>query len=205
MAIADFRSPAGPTQGLMSDMRVTLGQAREATGDLADNMEALKRNFLFRGFFNQRGYFDLDAISPDDYQKGVLENGKRKAMRIWLSSDVLFTAGPDGRETLTPDGRLRIDSAMATYLRYVPANPIVIEGYATAGGTGERFQRSRTRAALVRDYVLNQYELLPQHTGYIALAEDAPGSPSGDAWDGVAIALFLDRDALQFAAQPRTN
>ena len=34
----------------MADMRVTLAQAREATADLADNMEALKRNFFLRGF-----------------------------------------------------------------------------------------------------------------------------------------------------------
>ena len=200
-AIADFRSPGGPTQGLMSDMRLTLGQAREATADLADNMEAMKRNFLFRGFFTQRGYFDLDAISPDDYRKGVLENGKRKAMRIWLSSNVLFEKRADGKEVLTPDGRARIDSAMATYLRYVPANPIVIEGYATEGNVGDRFERARMRAASVRDYVVNRYELSPQHTGSIALAEDAKGSPDGDKWDGVAVTLFLDRDKLQFAPQ----
>ena len=200
-AIADFRSPSGPTQGLVSDMRVTLTQAREATSDLADNMEALKRNFLLRGFFNRRGYFDLDAISPADYQKGVLENGKRKAMRIWLSTDVLFETREDGREVLTADGRARVDSAMATYLRYVPANPIVIEGYATAGTLGEQYQRSRTRAASVREYVLNRYDLLAQHTGFIALAGNAPGSPLGGEWNGVAITLFLDRDELQFAPQ----
>ena len=127
-AIADFRSKDGPAQGLMADMRVTLVQAREATADLADNMEAMKHNFLLRGFFNQRGYFDLDAISPAEYRKGVLENGKRKAMRIWLASDVLFETGPDGTEVLTADGRARIDSAMATYLKYLPANPLVVEG-----------------------------------------------------------------------------
>ena len=60
-------------------MQMTLTHAREATSDLADNMEALKRNFLLRGYFNRRGYFDLDDISPADYRDGVLENGKRKA------------------------------------------------------------------------------------------------------------------------------
>ena len=197
-AIGDFRSPSGPTQGLMSDMRVTLSQAREATADLADNMEAMKRNFLLRGFFNNRGYFDLNTISPADYRKGVLENGKRKAMRIWLGADVLFETRPDGTETLTPEGRGRIDSAMATFLKYLPANPLVIEGYATAGPVGERFQRSRTRAGAVRDYVMSQYALRPQHTGSIALADEATGSPTDDRWDGVAVTLFLDRDELQF-------
>src|SRR5205085_3104585 len=70
-AISDFRSKDGPAQGLLADVRVTVNQAREATADLADNMEALKHNFLLRGFFNRRGYFDLDDISPADYRKGV--------------------------------------------------------------------------------------------------------------------------------------
>ena len=39
-AISDFRSSDGPAQGLIADMRLTMSQAREATADLADNMEA---------------------------------------------------------------------------------------------------------------------------------------------------------------------
>jgi phospholipid/cholesterol/gamma-HCH transport system substrate-binding protein len=200
-AISDFRSADGPAQGLMADMRVTLTQAREASADLADNMEAMKHNFLLRGFFNRRGYFDLDDISPAQYRTGVLENGRRKAMRIWLSSDVLFEAGPEGTEALTADGRARLDSAMATYLRYVPSNPLVIEGYATQGTVGERFRHGRIRAGIVREYLMGRYDLLAQNTGYISLAEDAQGSPSGERWDGVAVTLFLDRDQLQFGDQ----
>jgi len=51
----------------------------------------------------------------------------------------------------------------------------------------------------VRDYVMRRYELLPQNTGLMSLADDAVGNPGGTtAWDGVAITLFLDRDELQF-------
>jgi hypothetical protein len=38
-------------------------------------------------------------------------------------------------------------------------------------------------------------------TGYISLGNDAQGSPTDGPWDGVAIALFVDREALQFVAQ----
>jgi len=203
-AIADFRSKDGPAQGLFADMRVTLTQAREATADLADNMEAMKHNFLLRGFFNQRGYFDLNAISPAQYRSGVLENGKRKAMRIWLSSAVLFEEGPGG-EALSVEGRSRIDSAMTTYLRYVPANPIVVEGYAMDGMVGDRYRLSRQRAGLVRDYLIGRYGLPPQNTGYIALGSEVQGSPSGDKWDGVSLTLFLDTAALQFIDQQATR
>ncbi len=197
-AISDFRSKDGPAQGLFGDMRLALLQAREATSDMADNMEAMKHNFLLRGFFNKRGYFDLDAISPDEYRKGVLENGKRKAMRTWLSAAVLFEPGPEGTEVLSQDGRARLDSAMATYLKYIPSNPIVVEGYATTGTTGERFSQGRIRAGIVREYLLGRYELGPSNTGFISLGNDAQGSPSDDKWDGVAIALFLESAALQF-------
>lgn len=200
-AIADFRSKDGPAQGMFADMRVTLAQAREATADLADNMEAMKHNFLLRGFFNRRGYFDLDAISPDQYRNGVLENGRRTAMRIWLAAPILFETRPDGTEVLSEDGRQRLDSAMATYLRYVPSNPLVVEGYAMQGTAGERFQRSRLRAGSVREHLLGRYDLMPQHTGYIALGSDAQGSPGGNGWDGVALSLFLDAEALQFSNQ----
>jgi len=197
-AIVDFRSKEGPAQGLFADMRMTLGQAREATADLADNMEAMKHNFLLRGFFNKRGYYDLASISPADYRTGVLENGKRKAMRIWLKSSVLFEVKPDGTELLTDGGRARIDSAMSTYLKYLPSNPIVVEGYAPAPTVAEQFQFSRRRAALVRAYVLSKYDVPAQNAGFIGLGEEAPGSPEGDRWDGVSLTLFLDRAALQF-------
>jgi phospholipid/cholesterol/gamma-HCH transport system substrate-binding protein len=199
-AIADFRSKDGPAQGLFADMRVTLTQAREATADLADNMEAMKHNFLLRGFFNRRGYFDLDAISPAQYRSGVLENGKRKAMRIWLAAPVLFEEGPGG-EVLSAEGRSRVDSAMTTYLRHVPSNPIVVEGYAMDGTLGERYRLSRKRAGIVREYLMGRYGLMPQNTGYIALGSDVEGSPAGKKWDGVSLTLFLDTAALQFADQ----
>ena len=44
-------------------------------------------------------------------------------MRIWLKSSVLFEVKPDGTEVLNDGGRLRIDSAMSTYLKYLPSNP----------------------------------------------------------------------------------
>jgi hypothetical protein len=200
-AIADFRSQDGPAQGLMADMRVTVSQAREAVSDLADNMEAMKRNFLLRGFFNRRGYFDLDAIAPVDYRSGVLENGRRKAMRIWLRADALFETTPAGVERVSEEGRARLDSAMSTYLKYVPSYPLIVEGYATGGTRGERWRAGQAWAGMVREYLLQRYDLRPQTTGYISLGDDAKGSPGGGGWDGVALTLFVDRDALRFAPQ----
>jgi phospholipid/cholesterol/gamma-HCH transport system substrate-binding protein len=200
-AIVDFRSKDGPAQGLLADMRTTISQAQEATADLADNMEAMKHNFLLRGFFNKRGYYDLDSISPAEYRSGMLENGKRKAMRIWVRAPLLFEPGPDGTEVLSNSGRARVDSAMSTYLKYLPTNPLVVEGYATGTISAERFRLSRRRAGIVRQYIVGKYDLPPQNAGFIGLGDEALNSPANDRWDGVALTLFLGRGELKAASR----
>ena len=61
--MADLRGENGPLKGMTGDSSRRCHAARDAMQDLAENTEALKRNFLFRGYFNKRGYFDLDDIS----------------------------------------------------------------------------------------------------------------------------------------------
>jgi outer membrane protein OmpA-like peptidoglycan-associated protein len=120
-------------------------------------------------------------------------------MRIWLKSAVVFEAGPDGTEVLSESGRARIDSAMSTYLKYLPANPLVVEGYAPAPTVAERFRLSRRRAGIAREYILGKYDIPPQNAGFIGLGAEAVDSPDKDRWDGVSLTLFLDRAELQLA------
>ena len=100
-AIADFRGDKGPVKGLTGDLQQTLPSARDAMADLAETTEALKRNFLFRGFFNRRGYFDLDDVSVGEYRQGALESKDRRVLRIWLGADVLFETDANGGERLS--------------------------------------------------------------------------------------------------------
>ena len=50
----------GVTAG--ANIRESLTNANAATLNLADETEALKHNFLLRGFFQERGYYNLDAF-----------------------------------------------------------------------------------------------------------------------------------------------
>ena len=192
-AIADFRGNDGPMKGIAGDLQQSLVSAREVLTDLADNTEALKRNFLFRGFFNRRGFFDLDDVSVADYRQGALETGNRQVLRIWAHADVLFEKLPDGTERLTDDGRGRLDSAMGTFVRYPRNTPIVVEGYAGSGTTDVQFRLSRHRAQQVRDYIAGRFGLQPQFLAVMPLGADALGSPSNDRWDGVALAAFVEK------------
>ena len=195
-AVADFRGESGPMKGLSGNLQQTLTSARDAMSDLAENTEALKRNFFFRGFFNRRGYFDLDDVTVDQYRNGALETKDRRVLRIWIGTAVLFERAANGEERLTDDGRARLDSAMSQFVRYPRKSPFVVEGYARESTGGQRFLLSRSRAQLVRDYIVAKFGLDPNFVALMPMGQHADGSPLGDEWDGVALALFVPASTM---------
>ena len=190
-AVADLRGENGPVRGLTGDLQQTLAAARETMANLAESTDALKRSFFFRGYFNRRGYFDLEDVSVDAYRKGVLASGDRQALRIWIRANLLFERDVKGVERLSDAGRARIDSAMATYVKYPKSTLLVIEGYAQGVTADERFLTSRARAQVVKDYILGKFGWDPATTTIMAMGSEADGSPDGKSWDGVAITAFV--------------
>jgi phospholipid/cholesterol/gamma-HCH transport system substrate-binding protein len=196
-AIADFRGDGGPVKGLAGSLQQTLTAARDAMTDLAETTEALKRNFFFRGFFNKRGYFDLDDVSPAEYRQGALATEGRRVLRIWLSADVLFERDATGAERLAEGGKQRLSSAMSQFVRYPRTSPLVFEGYETAGTGDERYLTSRKRAQLVRDYLVSTFALDTNYVAVMPMGAEAVESPAGNSWNGVALAIFVPASALQ--------
>ena len=72
---------------------------------------------------------------------------------------------------------------------------LVVEGYAQAGTRDAQYLRSRVHASLVRDYFIAKFGLTPQTTGVMAMGKDSAGSPNGEAWSGVALAVFEEKKA----------
>jgi phospholipid/cholesterol/gamma-HCH transport system substrate-binding protein len=199
-AIGDFtgkvKGKDGQAQALAADLRQTLVHARDAMADLAENAEALKRNFLFRGYFNRRGYFDLDDVSPEAYRSNALAGKDRKVLRIWLDASYLFEKNPQGNEQLTDTGRARLDSAMSQFLKYPPLAPLVIEGYADEATADQRYLVARHRAAAVREYLIARFTLDSNRVAIMPLGNERPEGavpPDGMATRGVALALFVPR------------
>lgn len=199
-AIADFRGDGGPAKGLTGSLQQTLASARDAMSDLAENTEALKHNFFFRGFFNKRGYFDLDDVSPAEYRQGALQTRDRRLLKIWLNADVLFEMDANGSEQLTDGGKARLASAMSQYVRYPRTSPLVVEGYAREGTGDERYLVSRRRAQLVRDYLVSTFALDPNYVATMPLGAEAKDSPGGSTWNGTALALFVSATAVHATA-----
>ena len=175
-------------EGLTSDLRSTLASTREAMSDMAENMEALKRSFFFRGFFNDRGFFDLDSLSLAEYQsKDFLKDIQPE--RVLVQQAQLFTVKADGAEELSDQGKKNLDEAMADFLRFTRDNAVMIEGYASAGSTEEQFLRSRERGVRVREYLIKRFGLSPEYVGVMPMGA-VKSSNSAGYQEGVAIVLL---------------
>ncbi len=168
-----------------SNLRQTLSNTNIATGNLADDTEALKHEFFFKGFFKSRGYTSLNDLPVEKYRSGQILK-KLGQDRQWLAAADLFQAGPNGTEELSPAGRAGIDQAVSQ-LHDVYSDPILVEGYARQGTPAELLTESRQRAALVRADLQVHYHVEPKNTRVVALSATPPASAGKSTWDGVCL------------------
>jgi phospholipid/cholesterol/gamma-HCH transport system substrate-binding protein len=183
------------TQALGPDANgVTAGQnisesltnVNAATGNMAEDTEALKHNFFFKGFFNHRGYYTLSSLSPQEYRRSKLF-ASTQSPRAWLQADTLFQHGPHGTEELSEDGKHTIDTAVTSFGDSVFTHPIVIEGYSDAAATADALSWSYARAQLVRNYLEARYPFTTKNVGIMPLSATPPPALGHDHWSGVCI------------------
>ena len=99
--------------------------------------------------------------------------------------------------TLADGAEERIEEAMGELLQYPRSSPLVVEGYATAGGPGQQFITADARSAAVQDHLVRTFRRAAELTGTMPIGPEAEESPSGDGrWDGVALTLFADPDLI---------
>jgi phospholipid/cholesterol/gamma-HCH transport system substrate-binding protein len=181
--VSAFQPGPGGGDGAAADLRATIGSAREAMSDLAENLEALKHSFFFRGFFKDRGFYDLGSLSPVEYQSKQFENNVTK-QRVWMRQDELFTLKAEGGEELSDAGKARLDGVMANFLRFTRDRAVIVEGYVVAGTLDDQFLRSRERAMKVRTYLIKKFALSPDYVGAMPMGAVAAYG------DGVALVLL---------------
>src|SRR5580693_3729645 len=128
-----------------TNIRETLSNLNRGTANLAEDTEALKHEFFFRGFFKKRGFYNLEQLSPDEYLKACQhQNGC--GSRTWLDAANLFDTGSNGTAQLDEAGRHAIDGAVAPVVDSLLDHVVVIEGYSAAGSPDQQFVMSRRRA-----------------------------------------------------------
>jgi|SRR5579863_1654980 MlaD protein/OmpA family protein len=172
-----------------AEINATVTSAQRAMTNLADDTEAAKHNFLLRGFFHNRGYYNLSELTPAEYKASKFVTS-RSAKRVWLDGSELFSKSGKGPEVLSTKGREELDRAMSSFVTSLPNSPIMIEGYSDQGSRDQQFRDSKQRAAAVQEYLEARFQLNPKLVGAIPLEDSPPESSGKRDWSGVSLVLL---------------
>src|SRR5208337_2027722 len=187
--IAKAIAPDAQGRDAGDNIRETLSNVNEATGNMAEDTEAVKHGFFFRGFFKKRGYYSMARLAPDKYrQDKVFANPGNP--RVWIDAAELFEPKQGETEALSRAGKMRIDAAVAGLGEGLISAAIVVEGYAISGAPGDQLALSRSRAILVRNYLHTRFQLDTQSIGTVSLRGVPPPATNKDSWNGVCIVLL---------------
>jgi phospholipid/cholesterol/gamma-HCH transport system substrate-binding protein len=175
-----------------ANIRETLSNLNRGTANLAEDTEALKHEFFFRGFFKKRGFYDLEQLSSADYLNAC-QRENACGSRTWLDAANMFATGSNGTVQLDETGRHEIDGAVAPVVDSLLDHVVIVEGYSGTGTPDQQFVTSRRRADLVREYLEAHFHLRHNDVGIVPLRDKPPHGAGRDTWNGVAIVLFDDR------------
>ena len=182
----------GVTAG--ANVRESLMNANTVSLNLADDTEALKHNFLLRGFFRRRGYYNLDRISAEQYRRDAAFTS-RTNHRAWLSTSELFLEDSNGQESLSTAGKALLDDTLTENGDSIFESAIVIEGYCSGTPSADQLRLSRIRAVLVRQYLQKHFQLDSSKVGIVALKNSPPFGIERKTWDGICIVILKKKQS----------
>ena len=160
----------GSLGGLIND-RSVYQHVNQAATNLQEDTEALKHNFLTRGFFKQRGYEDETELKKNAIGQLPAEAPDR---RFALPGSKLFDK-PDSAKL--KNGKM-LDEA-GRFLQQNPYGLAVVAGYADLkGDTDKDRQLTLARAAVVRDYLAQHFKVDDKRIKTIGMGKSA-NAPDG--------------------------
>jgi outer membrane protein OmpA-like peptidoglycan-associated protein len=156
--------------------------AQVGVSDFADNMEALKHNFLLRGYFKNRGYEDSSDLGKDEIASAPTE---APAKDFTLQAKDLFdkvdSAKLKGQKALNPAGE---------YLAGNDFGLAVIEvSTGKTGSSDNDLVLAQARALVVRDYIVQHYGFDDSRLKTIALGKQTEDSSKSD-WGLIRILIY---------------
>jgi phospholipid/cholesterol/gamma-HCH transport system substrate-binding protein len=191
LTLTDALGPDRSGENAGQNIRETLSNVNLATANMADDTEALKHEFFFRGFFKKRGYYSLKDLTPDQYRSNSYFNSQNNR-RTWLNAADAFGKDSNGNEVLSAAGEQEIDQIIGTTKDSVIDQPIIVEGYSNQASAANEMVTSRSRSLIVVHYLEKRFHLSPKNIGVMPLNATAPPSSGKDSWDGACIVLVAN-------------
>jgi phospholipid/cholesterol/gamma-HCH transport system substrate-binding protein len=171
----DLKQTSASAQGIATS-------AQAGVADFQENMEALKHNFLLRGYFKARGYEDSSEIGKDeiaDMPSGAtLKEFTFEVKGLFATRD---SAEMKNQKALNIAGESLASSGFGIAVIVVPSGSL--------GDTDSELLLAQARGMVIRDYLVGHYSFDDTKLKTIALAKQS-GEVDKSEWGQIRIVLY---------------
>jgi phospholipid/cholesterol/gamma-HCH transport system substrate-binding protein len=165
-----------------STARSTVATAQTGVTDFQDNMEALKHNFLLKGYFKNRGYEDSSELGKDEIAAAPQA---ATAKEFTFQAKDLF----DKKDSAKLKGQKSLNAA-GEFLAGNEFGVAVIEVSTGASGSADSDRTlAQGRALVLRDYIVQHFGFDDTKLKTIAVGKQI-GESSKDDWGLIKILVY---------------
>ena len=156
------------TAGALINDKTMYKEVASGAGAFKDDMEALKHNFLVRGFFKKRGYEDPEDLSK--HQIAKIPQGE--PVKTFDYDPARFFDKPD-------NAKLKNQKALNEVGKFLEGNKFglaVVAASTDKGDTDKSRVLTEARATVVREYLVNNFPMDDTRIKTLGLGKSADGS-----------------------------
>jgi phospholipid/cholesterol/gamma-HCH transport system substrate-binding protein len=160
------------TMGAFINDKSVYQHVNQAATEMQEDMQALKHNFLLRGFFHKRGYENAEDLTRNRIVRLPAQASSRK---FDFDADKVFDK-PDS-------AKLKKSKGLTEAGKFLEQNPFglaVVAGYTNVKGDSEKNHvLTEARAVVVRDYLIKNFKIDDQRVKTMGLGENAESDKGG--------------------------
>jgi phospholipid/cholesterol/gamma-HCH transport system substrate-binding protein len=179
-------------------LRDTIGHAQAGVTAFQENMEAMKQNFLVRGFYKKRGYENSADLAKNDIpqlpEATPLKTFTFDSKKLFDKQD---TAKPKNEKSLRAAGQFLADTEFGV--------AVVVVSAGTTGDEQKDLVLTQARAMVVRDYLVNNFSFDDSQLKTLGLGKGKSDAPDS-GWGNVEIIVYpadVEAPAQTSAANPK--
>jgi len=163
-------------------LRDTVTHAQAGVVSFQENMDAIKQNFLLRGYFKKRGYDSSTELAKNEIPQlpdaAPLKTFTFESKQLF---DKVDTAKPKNQKSLRAAGQFLEDTEFGV--------AVVVVSTGGTGDTQKDMVLAQARAMVVRDYLVGNFSFDDEQLKTLGLGKDKDLKPD-TGWGTVEIVIY---------------
>jgi phospholipid/cholesterol/gamma-HCH transport system substrate-binding protein len=176
-----------------STLHETTIRAQAGVTDFQENMEALKHNFLLRGYFKRRGYEDSGELAANRIKK-LPQNTPLKAFTY--TGKQLF----DADDSAQLKNKKSLDAVGEFLAQNQFGLAVIVVSVGEKGDTPKELVLTEARAMVVRKYLVEHYGFDDSNLKTLGMGKQT-GADLDDNWGSIQVLIFAEN--TEMPAEPQ--